>query len=33
MDIEVNTRPVSRGQNRLIGEFKMAAGDVISIRG
>jgi hypothetical protein len=24
---------VSRGQNKLIGKFKMAAGDVISIRG
>ena len=30
---KVNTRSVSRGQNELIGEFKMAAGDVISIRG
>ena len=30
---EVNTRTVSRGQNELIGEFKMAAGNVISIRG
>ena len=30
---EVNTRAVSRGQNELIGEFKMVAGDVISIRG
>ena len=30
---EVNTRAVSRGQNKLIGEFKMAVGDVISIRG
>ena len=30
---EVNTRAVSRGQNELIGKFKMAAGDVISIRG
>ena len=30
---EVNTRAVSRGQKELIGEFKMAAGDVISIRG
>ena len=29
---EVNTRAVSRGQNELIGEFKMAVGDVISIR-
>ena len=30
---EVNTRTVSRGQNALIGKFKMAMGDVISIRG
>ena len=30
---EVNTRAESRGQNKLIGEFKMAAGNVISIRG
>ena len=30
---EVNTRAVSRGQNELIGKFKMAEGDVISIRG
>jgi hypothetical protein len=30
---EVNTRAVSGGQNELIGKFKMAAGDVISIRG
>ena len=30
---EVNTRAVSRGQNELIGKFKMAAGDVISVRG
>ena len=30
---EVNTRAVSRGQNELIGKFKMAARDVISIRG
>ena len=30
---EVKTRAVSRGQNELIGEFKMAANDVISIRG
>ena len=29
----VNTRILSRGQNKLIGEFKMAEGDVISIRG
>jgi hypothetical protein len=30
---EVNTRAVSRGQNELVGKFKMAAGDVVSIRG
>ena len=30
---EVNTWAVSRGQNELIGKFKMVAGDVISIRG
>ena len=30
---EVNTRAVSRGQNELIGKFKMVVGDVISIRG
>ena len=30
---EVNTRAVSRGQNELIGEFKMAGGDLISVRG
>ena len=30
---EVNTRAVFREQNKLIGKFKMAAGDVISIRG
>ena len=29
---EVNIRTVSRGQNKLIGEFKMAAGEVISTR-
>ena len=29
---EVNTRAVSRGQKKLIGKFKMATGDVISIR-
>ena len=29
---EDNTRAVSRGQNKLIGKFKMVAGDVISIR-
>ena len=28
---EVNTRAVSRVQNELTGEFKMAAGDVFSI--
>ena len=30
---EVNTKAVSRGQNKLIGEFKTAVADVISIRG
>ena len=30
---EVNTRAVSRGQNKLIGKFKMVVGDVISIWG
>ena len=30
---EVNTRAVSKGQIKLIGKFKMVAGDVISIRG
>ena len=30
---EVNAKVVSRGQNELIVKFKMAAGDVISIRG
>ena len=29
---EVNPRAVSRGQNELIGEFKIVVGDVISIR-
>ena len=30
---EVSTGAVSRGQNKLIGKFKMAAGEVINIRG
>ena len=30
---EFNARAVSRGQNELIGKFKIAADDVISIRG
>ena len=30
---EVDTRAVSRGQNKLIGNFKIVAGDVISVRG
>ena len=30
---EVNARAMSRGQNKLIDKFKMAAGDVISITG
>ena len=28
---EVNTRAVSRRQNELVGKFKMAAGDKVSI--
>ena len=28
---EIDTRAVCRGQNELIGEFKIAAGDVFSI--
>ena len=30
---EVNTSAVSRGQYELIGKCKMAAGDVINVRG
>ena len=30
---KVNTRAVSRGQNELVGKFKIAAGDMVSIRG
>jgi hypothetical protein len=30
---KVNTRAVSRGQKELIGKFKIALGNVISIRG
>ena len=30
---EVNARAVSRGENELVGKFKMAAGDMVSIRG
>ena len=30
---EVNARAVSRRQNELIGKFKMAASDMVSIRG
>ena len=30
---EVNARTVSRIQNKLVGKFKMAAGDMVSIRG
>jgi len=33
MLFEVNVRVVTRGQNELIGEFKMAGDDVISIGG
>ena len=29
---EVNTRALCRGLNKMIGEFKMAVGDVVSIR-
>ena len=32
-DGEKFTRAGSRGQNKLIGKFKMAAGDMVSIRG
>jgi hypothetical protein len=31
--LEVNTRAVPRRQNELVGKFKMAAGDKVSIRG
>ena len=30
---DINTKPVSRGQNKLIGKFQRVASDVISIRG
>jgi hypothetical protein len=30
---EVNTRAVYRGQNELIGKFKISAGEVINVRG
>ena len=30
---EVNARAVSRGQNELVCKFKMAADDMVSIRG
>ena len=30
---EVNTRPVSRRQNELVGKLKRAAGDKVSFRG
>jgi hypothetical protein len=30
---EINTRAMSKGQNELIGDLKMAKGDVISNRG
>ena len=30
---QVNTMAVSRRQNELVGKFKMAAGDKVSIRG
>ena len=32
-EMEVNVKAVSRGQDKLVGKFKMPAGDVISIRG
>ena len=30
---EVNTRAVSRRQNELVGKFKMAASDLVCVRG
>ena len=30
---EINTRAVSRKLNELVGKFKMAAGDMVFIRG
>ena len=30
---KINARAVSRGQNELVCKFKMAAGDMISIKG
>ena len=30
---EVNTRAVSKGQNELVCKFKMAGGDMVSIKG
>jgi hypothetical protein len=30
---EVNASAVSRTQNKLVGKFKMAAGDIVCIRG
>ena len=30
---EVNARAVSRRHNKLVGKFKMAAGDMVSVRG
>ena len=30
---EINVRAVSRGQNKLVCKFKMAAGDMARIRG
>ena len=30
---EVNPKAVSRGQNKLVYKFKMAAGNMVSIRG
>ena len=31
--MEINTRAVFRRQNELVGKFKMAAGDKVSIKG
>jgi hypothetical protein len=33
LSYEVNARAVSKGQNKLVGKFKMMAGDMVSIRG
>ena len=31
-EVKTSTKTVSRGQSELIGKFKMASGDVISIK-